>query len=247
MTKFTYRLTAAAALLATSLYVSANEANIRSTLPTLLIGNPTLDQVEKSPITGLWAVRIGSTVLFTDATGTKLIEGNQLIDLKTRRNYTQELLANALSVPFEKLPLKDALITHRSGDGSRKVAVFADPNCSFCKRYEPKLLGLQNATVYTFIVPALGQKSEDMARAIECAPEPVKAWNDWMLRGVRPADPAPSCVADAAQRNKSFATANHINSTPTSFFLSGARIPGDMTANVLNAELDKSQQPLSQR
>lgn len=239
MIKFTSRLTAAAALLAISLGASANEATIRSTLPALLNGKPQLDQVEKTPIAGLWAVRIGSTVLFTDSTGTKLIEGNQLVDLKTRRNHTQEMLAKALAVPFDKLPLKDALITHKNGDGSRKVAVFADPNCSFCKRYEPKLLGLQNATVYTFIVPVLGQKSEDIARAIECSPEPAKAWNDWMLRGVRPADPAPTCEAVAALRNKGFAIANHISSTPTSFFLNGARIPGDMTAETLNAELEK--------
>jgi thiol:disulfide interchange protein DsbC len=27
------------------------------------------------------------------------------------------------------------------GNGSRKVAIFADPNCGYCKRFERDLLG----------------------------------------------------------------------------------------------------------
>lgn len=233
------KLAPAAALLLASMSASAGEAMIRATLPRLLAGHPKLDQVERSPIAGLWTVRIGSTVLFTDPTGTMLIEGNQLVNLKTRRNHTQELLARALTVPFDKLPLQDAIVTHKNGDGSRKVAVFADPNCTFCKRYEHSIKALSNVTVYTFIIPVLGQKSEEIARAVECSSDPASAWTDWMLRAVRPAEPEAACQASATMRNRSFAAAHHITSTPTTFFPSGARVAGEMGYDALRTEIEK--------
>jgi len=205
----------------------AQEAAIRKNLPRLIPKMPPIDQVSTTPISGLWEVRVGSHILYTDASGQFVIEG-QLMDMRSQTNLTQERISAATAVDFSTLPLKDAIITHKNGTGERKLAVFADPNCGYCKHYEPILTKLENTTVYTFVVAVLGASSETAARNITCASDPGKAWSDWMLSGV----PAPvadqKCDASAVDRNKAYAIKNAISSTPTTFFPNSVRRAGAM-------------------
>lgn len=127
------------------------------------------------------------------------------------------------AIAFKDLPLKDAVVTVR-GNGSRKIAVFSDPNCGFCKRLERDLLKINDVTVYTFVVAMLGPDSQTKARNIWCSPKPAEAYNDWMLDGQNP--PTHSCDTAALTRNLAFAQKHRINGTPTSFLGDGTRIAG---------------------
>ena len=68
------------------------------------------------------------------------------------------------------------------GNGKRKVAVFEDPNCGYCKRFERDLQKVDNVTVYMFLYPILGPDSTDKSRNIWCAKDKAKAWLDLMVR-----------------------------------------------------------------
>jgi thiol:disulfide interchange protein DsbC len=59
------------------------------------------------------------------------------------------------AIDFAQLPLKDAIVW-KQGNGSRKLAVFADPNCGYCKRLEKDLVNVKDVTIYTFVIPILG-------------------------------------------------------------------------------------------
>ena len=161
----------------------ANEALIRKNLADKLAGFPKLDEVKPSAMPGLWEVRIGNEIRYTDPTGSFLIEG-ELIDLKSVpiRNLTQERVDRLNRVDFAALPLKDAIVW-KTGTGARKIAVFADPNCGYCKMFEKSLQGAKDLTVYTFLIPILGGDSPDKARSIWCAKEPVAVWKSWMVEG----------------------------------------------------------------
>jgi len=56
------------------------------------------------------------------------------------------------------LPIKDAIV-FKQGSGVRRLAVFVDPNCGYCKRFERDLVALKDVTIYTFIMPILGPDS----------------------------------------------------------------------------------------
>lgn len=84
-------------------------------------------------------------ILYTDAQANFLFAG-KLIDLKNKRDLTEERVTKLVEVKFKDLPLKDAFMIVR-GNGQRKLAVFEDPNCGYCKRFERDF----NVTVYMFL------------------------------------------------------------------------------------------------
>lgn len=216
---------------------AAEPAELRANLAKLLPQAPKVDEVTPSPIPGLWLVRAGGHIVYSNAEGTILVEGH-MVDLKTRANLTQAALAKALAVDFDALPLKDAFVAHRQGKGERRLAVFADPNCGYCKRFEPDLAKLENVTVYVFPLAILGPGSETASRNIVCAQDPGKAWRDWMLSGTAAPAAAASCDSSAVARNMAFATANGITGTPTTFFTNRDRAAGAMPLDQLRARLD---------
>ena len=133
---------------------------------------------------GLWEVRIGTEVLYTDDDGAYLIEG-QIIDLRSKTNLTEERIDKLTAIDFAALPLKDAMVW-KQGTGARKLVVFADPNCGYCKRFERDLNNVKDVTVYTFLYPILGPDSTEKSRSIWCSKEPMKSWREWMLDGTAP-------------------------------------------------------------
>ena len=184
-------VTAVLGLIAAS--APAQEATIRKNLAERLPNLPKIDEVSKSPVEGLYEVRLGHEVLYTDAEGGYLIQG-QIIDTRARRNLTEERINKLTAIDFATLPLKDAIV-YKVGNGKRKIAVFADPNCGYCKRFERDLQAVKDVTVYTFVFPVpIGPDSDVKSRNIWCSKDRLKTWQDWMLRGVPPPEAGDSAT-----------------------------------------------------
>ena len=122
--------------------VRADEATIRKNLAERLPNFPKIDEVSKSPLPGLFEVRLGTDIVYTDETGNFLIQG-ALIDTRSKVDLTQARIDKLTAIDFASLPLKDAVLV-RQGSGARKVVVFADPNCGYCKKLERDLLALKD-------------------------------------------------------------------------------------------------------
>ena len=221
----------AAAALGLALSASAQESAIRKTLAERIPQLEKIDEVRTTPMTGLYEVRTGTDVFYTDAKGNFLIQG-ELIDTKARRNLTEDRIAKLSAVDFSALPLKDAFVTVR-GDGKRQLAVFADPNCGYCKRFERDLQKIDNVTVHTFLYPILSPDSAEKSNNVWCAKDRTAAWDDWMLRDKTPA--SASCDTAALQRNLAFGKKHKITGTPTLILSDGSRVPGAIAA----ADLEK--------
>lgn len=232
--KFTLSLlTAALALVGCT--AQANEDTIRKNLGAALPKDIKLDEVRQTPIPGLWEVRIGTEIRYTDASGQYLIEG-EMLDLKNRRNLTQDRITKITMVDFSTLPLKDAIVW-KKGDGKRRIAVFADPNCGYCKRFEQSLQAVNNVTVYTFVIPILGGDSPDKARAAWCAKDSTAAWRDWMVSGVTLPRPDAKCDGSVIERNLELSRKLKVNGTPAIVFEDGTRAPGALSADQLEQRL----------
>lgn len=223
------RIAALAATLAAALLTvpaQAQEATIRKNLAERVPQLQKIDEVRKTEMPGLYEVRIGTDLLYSDAEGNFLING-QLIDTRGKRNLTEERLEKLLAIDFSALPLKDAFTIVR-GNGKRKLAVFEDPNCGYCKRFERDLQKVDNVTVHMFLYPILGPDSMEKSKNIWCAKDKGKAWLDVMLREQTPA--AASCDASALNRNLEFGKKHKISGTPTLIFADGSRVPGAVSA-----------------
>jgi thiol:disulfide interchange protein DsbC len=177
---------------------------------------------------GLYEVRVGSDIFYTDA------EGNYLIRAPDRHvNQAQpdrRARGQAAGGRLRQLPLKDAFTIVR-GNGKRKLAVFEDPNCGYCKRFERDLQKVDNVTVYMFLYPILGPDSVEKSRNIWCAKDKGKAWQDWMVRNsAAPKADAGCDVIAALARNREFGQKHKITGTPTLIFADGSRVPGAIGA-----------------
>lgn len=205
----------------------AQEAVIRKNIAERLPDFPKIDEVTKTAIPGLYELRMGTEVLYTDERGDTLIEG-QLIDTKTRSNLTEARLNKLTAIDFASLPLKDAIVW-KQGSGTRKLVVFADPNCGYCKRFEKELQQVKDVTVYTFLYPILGGDSPEKSKNIWCAKDNTSAWRDWMLNGSAPLRSMGQCDTTAIDRNVALAKKYRVNGTPAIVFEDGKRVPGAMT------------------
>jgi len=207
----------------------AQEDVIRKILPARLSQFKQIDEVRKSEIPGLYEVRVdGVEIYYTDAKADFLIEGN-LIDTRSKRNLTEERVEKLTAIKFDSLPLKDAFTVVR-GSGERKMAVFEDPNCGYCKRFERDLQKVDNVTIYMFLYPILGADSVEKSKAIWCAKDRGNAWLDWMLREQLAGSSAGGCDATALSRNVELGRKFKINGTPTLLFTNGSRVPGAVDA-----------------
>ena len=217
-----------AALLALGLAATlahAQEATIRKNLAERLPMMGKVDEVTKTPMPGVFEVRERTDLYYTDAEGNYVIHG-QMVDAKQRRNLTEDRMAKLTAIDFDKLPLKDAFTVVR-GNGKRKMALFQDPNCPYCKRFERDLQKVDNVTIYMFLYPILGDDSVVKSRNIWCSRDKARAWQDWMVRDVAtPPAPAPGCDTTALDRNRELGRKFQITGTPTLVFADGRRVPG---------------------
>ena len=158
---------------------------LKATLQARLGSDAPIKSVSKSPVAGLYEVNLGSQIIYSDAAGDYVLLGD-LVDTKTHKNLTDARLSDLNKIDFTSLPFANAIKVVK-GNGARKIAVFSDPNCPYCKRLETTLQSIDNVTVYTFLYPVLSPDSTVKSKAIWCSTDPGKAWIDAMVHDKLPA------------------------------------------------------------
>jgi thiol:disulfide interchange protein DsbC len=220
-------------LLCLAFSATAQEAAIRKNLAERLPNLPPIDEVSKTAIPGIYEVRIGTDIVYADEQGNHLLQGS-IFDTRSKSNLTEARINKLTAIDFATLPLKDALM-FKQGTGKRKLVVFGDPNCGYCKRFEKDLLNVKDVTIYTFLYPVLGPDSDQKSRAILCAKDPAQTWRDWMIDGVTPPKLIGQCDTAAIDRNIELGRKHRVQGTPALVYEDGTRVPGAVPA----AEVEK--------
>ncbi len=204
-------------------WAQGHEATIRKNLSERIPQIPRIEEITRSPMAGLYEIRLSTNeIYYSDAEGNFLIQGS-LIDTKSKRNLTEEREAKLSTIDFASLPFKDAITIVR-GNGKRKLAVFEDPNCGYCKRFERDLAKVDNVTIYLFLYPILGDDSVAKSRNVWCSKDPIGAWTQIMGKDQPIANA--NCSTAAIERNVEFGRKFKITGTPTLIAQDGSRVPG---------------------
>lgn len=218
-------------LLAASIsFAYAGEAEIKSALHKKLPQIGQINQVNKSPVPGLYEVITQDHLFYTDDKAQFLIDG-AVFDLNNMRNLTEERSRKLFALDFSKLPLELA-VKKVKGNGERKLAIFTDPNCGFCKKLEKELKQIDNVTIYQFMYPVF-PGSDEKVHAVWCSKDRVKAWDDLMHDDIVP--PAGTCDTPTA-KVLALGRKLKVNGTPALIFSDGTINPGYLPA----AELEKA-------
>ncbi len=212
---------------------SADEESVRKLFGERFDGAE-IDEVRRTPF-GMYELRLGSQLIYTDRDVSYVMQGN-LIDAKNRRNLTRERMEELMAVRFDELPL-DLAIKQVRGSGARKVAIFEDPNCGYCKQLRKSMEGVENVTIYTFVYPILGDDSVIKSKNVICASDQGKVWDDWMLRNKSPARTA-GCDTGVIDRTVELGQRLQVTGTPTIIFSDNTRISGAMPPAQFKAKLD---------
>lgn len=219
------------ALVATLLFsisvAQANEAVIRKVLSEKF-PEAKIASIQKTPYSGLYEIYMDGQLVYSDANAQYLFLGD-VLDVKNRTNLTQARLSVLNTVPLNQLPLNNALKTVK-GKGERKLVVFSDADCPYCRKFEEELKKVDNVTVYTFLLPIEGlhPKAVQISRQVWCAPDKNKAWDDYMSSGKIPANDG-KC-ANPINENIALGAKLGISGTPTIILANGQRIPGMVPA-----------------
>ncbi|GAB1720664.1 MAG: putative thiol:disulfide interchange protein [Nitrosospira sp.] len=212
----------------------ADEASLRKALLADFPGEK-IESVKKTPYLGLYEVVVGDELFYTDENASFLFLGH-VIDPKTKQSLTSERLQeikDARRISMDELPL-DLSIKAVKGNGKRKLVVFSDPKCPYCKRLEKELVKITDVTIYTLLYPVLNG-SLPTATSIWCSRDRLKAWDDFMLRGIAP--PGKDCetpINTLVQTGQKY----RVNGTPTLIFADGSVVPGMITAEVIEKKLN---------
>lgn len=192
-----------------------------------------LDHVKPTRFAGVYELRIGSDLLYTNERVDYVMQGS-LIDARNKEDLTAKSLDELMKVAFDSLPLESA-IKQVKGDGSRKMVVFEDPNCGYCKRLHQTLDGMDNYTVYTLLFPILSPDSTVKARNIWCAGDRAQAWRNVMLKNEAP--PNAQCETPI-EANLALGRKLLVRGTPAIIFEDGTRVNGALPKDALEERLN---------
>ncbi len=196
-----------------------------------------IESLKKTPYLGLYEVVVGDEVFYTDDKASYFFFGH-VIDTKTRTSMTSERIQEikaARRVPLDSLPLQSAIKVVK-GDGMRRVAIFTDPNCPYCKQLEKELLNVTNVTIYTLLYPVL-KGSMELSKKIWCSDNKIKAWDDFMLKGVAPTSKDCETPLDVLVKS---GQENKVSGTPTLIFADGTVVGGMIPATAIEEKLESA-------
>ncbi|MEW6514330.1 MAG: DsbC family protein [Pseudomonadota bacterium] len=215
----------------------ADEAVIRKAFADRY-ANVSVTSITATAIPGIYEVFAGGQILYADEKGDHLLMG-PLVETRSRTNLTQQRIEALKAVKFDSLPF-DQAITVVKGKGERRIAVFSDPDCPFCRKLEQELAGMDNLTIHVFLLPLkeLHPQAVEIAGNVWCADDRAGAWNAYMLEGKKPeagkncATPIDAVAALAGELG--------INGTPAIILSNGRRLEGAVPAAKLEALLGGS-------
>ena len=195
--------------------------------------------IKPAPVAGLFEVFTGDSIAYANANGDFLLVGS-LMDTRTHANLTTQRLDEMNSIDFAALPF-DRAIKVVKGNGRRKLAIFADPDCPYCQQLEKEMASMTDVTVYTFLYPLerVHPHATEKAHAIWCATDRSHAWTQWRVEQRAP-DAVGTCKDDPITALQQLGTTLRISSTPTLFLSNGRRIGGAVETEKLEKMLDAS-------
>jgi thiol:disulfide interchange protein DsbC len=211
-----------------------DEARVHKLVEPRMGSNVKVDAVSKTGYGGLYEVRSGTDIFYTDANARYMFVG-KIVDLTTLQDLTRTRADELAAIRFSDLPLEMAIKTVK-GDGRRVMAVFEDPNCPYCRKLHRTLGQIDNVTVYTFLLNILSTDSAARSKDIWCAPDRSLAWQQWMTEAKAPPGAPAACVTPNEQV-LALGRKLHVQGTPTIYFADGSRSGSGFDAATLEARL----------
>ncbi|MBN1614907.1 MAG: DsbC family protein [Deltaproteobacteria bacterium] len=226
---------------------SLKEADIRQILSKLNAPAAEIISIEQSPVDGLCEVAIalgnrGNPQVFYLDRQSKYIVFGQMIDIAKGANRTAEkakTIRDSYRIDTSNIPLEDALIL---GDGkvSRRVIVFTDPDCPYCRALHKTLKQItakrKDIAFYIKLFPiSYHKEAYGKSKSILCS-KSLKMLDDAFDKKEIP---KASCETDAVDKTVALAQSLGIRGTPTMILPDGRVVPGALPEEEILKRIDE--------
>jgi len=220
----------AASILLTMSSAHADEQSLRTTLAKKYPAT-SFKAIEKTAVPGIYQVTMGQNIAYVSEDGRYFFFG-ALYDMETQTDLTANKKEQPKTLDVSSIPLKNAIVTVK-GNGSRKLIVFTDPDCPYCKILAKTLDSMNDITVYNILEPisALHPDAQRKSENIFCSKDNARVLNDWFIKGTQISNARP--CKNPIQDNIDLANSLGFNGTPMIVSMDGRVLPGAADKNRL--------------
>jgi len=240
MKQSTALLLAASLLALPAAAETPEEARIKALITPRLGVNIKVDSVTRTPYGGLYEISTNGDIFYTDEGARYLFVGKVVDTDNNYQDLTRTRADQLAAIRFAELPLAAAIKTVK-GDGKRVMAVFEDPNCPYCRKLHQTLEGIDNVTIYTFLLNILSDDSALKSRDIWCATDRAQAWHDWIVNA-KAAPAAPAGCPTPNEQGLARGKKRHVAGTPNVYISDGSRTGTAFDSQALEAKLSATVQ-----
>lgn len=209
------------------------DAVIRKSLEQLQPGL-TIESVSKSPMPGLYQVRLpGGRLLYASGDGEFLIQGH-LFQVKDGKglNLTQQAESQGVAEHINAIP-REQMVIFAPDKPKAYITVFTDPDCGYCQKLHSEVpeLNRQGIEVRYLAFPRQGPGSQGDTTLISiwCAKDRQQAMNKAKTRQPVPAATCENPVHQQFELGQLLG----VNGTPSIVLANGQMIPGYQPADEL--------------
>lgn len=210
------RLLAAALSLIVCAAAAASETTEQRLAKQIQSVHPLLKVTRVTPtqVPGLYEVVVGAnTILYASEDGRYVIEGGDLVDLRSRRSLTEPRRAELRVGHLGLLSPKDMVVYQAVGERKHVITVFTDINCPYCRKFHEGIEAMNAAGIEVryVLLSILGPDSAAKAKAVWCAPNRMMA----LTEAKQGKELEAGECQHPLERHKELAQKLGINATPT--------------------------------
>ena len=192
-----------------------------------------ISYIDKTPIEGIYQVIIGGQVIYMTKDARYMIDGN-LIDLSTKKNYTEDAMSVIRLSQIEKLG-EDKMVVYTPEPIKHTITVVTDIDCPYCRRLHSEMDQYMAAGVkvrYIFM-PLKGQGDYRTTVSVWCAKDQNEALDLAKAGAELEAKDCENPINEHLKVSKNLG----VRGTPAIILQNGSMLPGYVPANKLIAEL----------
>ncbi len=197
--------------------------------------------IKESPVKGVWKIDVEKSgqrrSIFLDCSGKYLV---QFLAVDA---YLQQVQAQQppRKVDLSKIPLDDA-ITVGAKTAAKKVIVFSDPDCPYCRQLHEsikKIIAKRPDIAFVEILYPLPMHKDAPKKVQSLLCSKSVELLDGAYSGKAVPEPPANCTAEAMDRNSALARTLNFNGTPTLVRDDGTVLSGFLPEEQLLAWIDK--------
>lgn len=191
--------------------------------------------IEKTPIEGIYQVIIGGQIIYMTKDARYMIDGN-LIDLSTKKNYTEDAMSGIRLSQIEKLG-EDKMVVYTPETTKHTITVVTDIDCPYCRRLHNEMDQYMAGGVqvrYIFM-PLKGKGDFRTTVSVWCAKDRNEALDLAKAGAELEAKDCENPINEHLNVSRSLG----VRGTPAIILQDGSMLPGYVPASKLIAELQK--------